>query len=188
MPCKKQECIVTTLYNGPLYEINTEINETSNNRKKELKDKRFNRINNLLVHLIYELKKEKEKFITNISQKNSEIEYLLSKIESQNTTITTLKDNNLKLQNQIDRLNNSIDEYKEKVHSIKGQKIREEKKFYKNIDYYENQIIELKEKNEDLVMDFNNKIYALLRVLEERDVVMDKLRERKNNKSLTEEI
>ena len=110
-----------------------------------------------------------------IKYKDYCIKALLIKIEWKDKNISYLKSTNLGLTNQINSLNNLINEYEDKLHNIKISQLVKGEKYSSNILDYESEIQELKKEKDKLFMDLNLKIQSLLKIVEEKEMVIQNL-------------
>lgn len=109
--------------------------------------------------------------------KDSYIQKLIREIESKNEKIVYINEANLKLKNQIDILNNLINEYESRSQNAKVEQIMSNKKHSEAIYKYENEIKNLEEEKNKSFMDMSKKIESLLKIIEEKDNIIQKLYE-----------
>lgn len=109
--------------------------------------------------------------------KDSYIQKLIREIELKNEKIAYINEVNLKLKNQINVLNNLINEYKSRLQNAKVEQIISNKKHSEAIYKYGNEIKNLEEEKNKSFMDMSKKIESLLKIIQEKDNIIQKLRE-----------
>lgn len=116
-----------------------------------------------------------KKYSEFIEEKDKRIKSLINEIEEKDTEISRLRETNLILNNQIKCFQNSINEYETKLQNIKAEQVVNNQKYFIAASYYENEIKKLKEEKEKLLQDINNKIQSLLKIIAEKDEIIQRI-------------
>jgi hypothetical protein len=107
--------------------------------------------------------------------KDNYIKKLLSEIEAKDWTIKHVKELNLRLKDEVNILNNLIHDYEDKLQNIKNKQVLNSKAYSQVINKYEKELKLLEEEKNKLFINTNEKVETLLKVIEEKDIIIQKL-------------
>ncbi|MBC2580277.1 hypothetical protein [Clostridium sp. DJ247] len=112
-----------------------------------------------------------------IEEKDDYITMLLNQIVSKDATIDYLNEVNLHLREDINILKNLVNEYEDKLQNIKIEQILDRQKCSETIYKFQNEIRDLEEEKNKLSLDINGKVESLLKIIEEKENIIQKLYE-----------